>query len=102
MAVATYIVNTRDATEVCVDNKSTKEIAIVNYRYPGALPIKIVGSHVPGVQAVRIVGSRYIVINETFDVIITPVTPPVSTSFLLLETGDRILLETGDKILLES
>lgn len=102
MAVATYIVNTSDATEVAIDTKATKEIALVNYGYPGALPIKIVGLSIPGVQAVRVVGSRYIVINETFDFIVTPVTPPASADSLLLESGDHILLETGDRILLES
>ncbi len=101
MAVATYITNTQDATEVSIDAKATKEIALVGYSYPGALPIKIVGLSVPGVYAVRIVGSRYIVINETFDVVITPDIPPTDSNALLLETGDYLLLESGDKILLE-
>lgn len=33
---------------------------------------------------------------------LSPVPPPTSESFLLLESGDFLLLESGDKLKLES
>lgn len=65
MSVAVYIVNTLDATEVAIDSKSGKEISIVNYNYPDAVPVRIVSSGVVGVIHTKIVHPRFITIGET-------------------------------------
>lgn len=65
MAVAVYISNEKDATEVAEYNRATKEVALVGRQYPGAVPIKIVSPTIKGVQSVRIVSSRWVVTGET-------------------------------------
>ena len=65
MAVAVYISNEKDSTEVAVSGRATKEIALVTHRYPSAVPVKIVGASIPGVQVVRIVSSWWVVQGET-------------------------------------
>lgn len=64
MAVAVYISNSPDATEVFLDNKSDKEIALVGYRWPDAVPVKIVGSGAHGILHVRITNQRFITPGE--------------------------------------
>lgn len=65
MAVPVYISNEKGATEVAEYNRATKEIALVNPKTPGAVPVKLVSSTVRGVQAVRIVDARWITPGET-------------------------------------
>ena len=65
MAVPVYIVNTSDATEVCIGGtKTTKEIALVGYSYPSAVPVKLVGMAIPNVIQVKIVDARFVVSGE--------------------------------------
>ena len=73
MAVAVYIVDTSNATEVCIGGtKTTKEVALVGYRYPNAVPVKLVGMSVPNVIQVKIVDARFVVSGELL-IEITPV-----------------------------
>lgn len=65
MSVAVYITNDRDATEVAIDNRATKEITIVGSPRHASVAVKIVNRTVPGVQIVRIVDNRWVVQGET-------------------------------------
>jgi hypothetical protein len=65
VSVAVYITNDRDATEVAIDTKATKEITIVGGAIQGSVAVKIVNRIIPGVQVVKIVDSRWIVQGET-------------------------------------
>lgn len=96
MAVAVYITNTTDATEVCIDGSADKEIAIVGYNYPDAVPVRIVGAVLPNVLHTKIVNSRFIVLGETLI--------PYYSGYpaILLESGGYMLLESGSRVLLES
>ena len=60
MAAPVFIANTRDAQEIVVNDKSTQEVAIVSYRFPGAVPVKIVSRFRPGVKEVKIVGEHLV------------------------------------------
>lgn len=64
MAVAVYITNERDATEVAVDNKATKEVCIVGRSFKGAVGIKIVSATVRNAQRVKIVPISKVVNGE--------------------------------------
>ena len=98
MAVAVYIVDTSNATEVCIGGtKTTKEVALVGYRYPNAVPVKLVGMSVPNVIQVKIVDARFVVSGE----LLIEITPVTHGDALLLESGDFLLLESGDRLLLE-
>lgn len=64
IAVAVYITNEREATEVAVDTKASTEIVIVSRNTLGAVPIRLVGRAVPGVKVKRIGNLKSIVQGE--------------------------------------
>lgn len=65
MAVSVYLSNEKGATEVTLDGKATKEVAIVGAAFKGATPVKIVSRTVRNAIPVRVVGTRFIVNGET-------------------------------------
>ena len=65
MAVPVYISNEKDATEIAIVTKSTKEVSIVSQRYPGSVPVKVVSSTVRNAIQVRTVGPDHIINGET-------------------------------------
>jgi len=104
MAVAVYIVNTSDATEVCVDGRADKEVAVVNYSFPNAVPVKLVSASISTAVHVKIVHPRFIVSGETLGGSSggSGGGGGGSSSFVLMEDSGYILLESGDKVLLET
>jgi len=105
MAVAVYIVNTSDATEVCVDGRADKEVAVVNYSFPNAVPVKLVSASISTAVHVKIVHPRFIVSGETLGGSSGGGGGGGgggSSSFVLMEDSGYILLESGDKVLLET
>lgn len=64
MAVAVYVSNERNATEVTLDTKALQEIVLVSPAFKGAVPIRLVGRTVRGVKVVRLVGVRFVVQGE--------------------------------------
>lgn len=100
MAVAVYIVNTSDATEVCIDGRADKEVSVVGYNFPDAVPVKIISTCRPGTISVKIVNPRFIVVGETLSG--GGGGGGGSGGSILMEDSGYILLESGDRILLET
>lgn len=97
MAVAVYISNTPDATEVCLlPRRGDKEIVVVGYSFPNAVPVKLVGAGVPGVIYVSMSSIQFITPGETLS------GSSGTTEIGMKDTAGRYLLDTAGRYMLDT